>query len=81
MQLHICEEQPHASAESAVESGVVCCCLSGILILSSRITGRNRTWKVLGLLIGAIKKQEKVITKMGMQRWGSLASTAFNLKG
>lgn len=82
IQLHTCEEQQHTSAISAVESGVVSCCLSNILFLSSRMMGRNGPWKDVGCsLTRAFKKQEKVITKRGMKPCSFLATTAFNLKG
>lgn len=81
IQLHLCEEQQHTSAISAVKSGTVSCCLSNILFLSSRMMGRNGPWEDVGSLTRAFKKQEKVITKRGMKPCRFLTRTAFNLKG
>lgn len=67
MQLNICEEQQHTLAISAVESGTVSCCLANLLFVSSRMMGRNGPRKDMGSLTRAFKKQEKVITKRGME--------------
>lgn len=66
MQLHTCKEQQHTSSISAVESGAVTCSLSIILILSSRILGRNGPLRDLSPLTRAFKKQEEVIMMRSM---------------